>query len=106
MIRVHFIENVLNILVFIFVAQKQEVQDSYSDDVCEKLKSDPVQSGSLLDGDSLHFCVLGLLNPAYGGNKLLHNSAVYEYLPVNTCNVPHDFANLIAIRSRSVKVVV
>jgi hypothetical protein len=36
MIRVNFVKNVLNILVFIFVAQQHEVQDSYTDDARQK----------------------------------------------------------------------
>jgi hypothetical protein len=38
MISVNLLENVLNVLVFIFVAQKHQVQDSYTDDACDKIR--------------------------------------------------------------------
>jgi hypothetical protein len=32
----------------------------------------------------LYFYTLGLINSEYGGNTLLRNAAIYDYLPVNT----------------------
>jgi hypothetical protein len=36
MIGVRFIKKALNILLFIFVAQQHELEDSYAEDACEK----------------------------------------------------------------------